>query len=1372
MRYGYPVTAIPANPNCARYIRSTTTMGPTISPRPRSLLLALLGIASVLLPSLSQAQDAWLPINRQAAILIREGKYAQSLVIAQKGLAVCDTAGATAVFCRSIFWQNMADDFAGLHLYAKAEAAYRRSLAVRQAGLPPTHPLIGDALERLGVFYVRRARWADAEPMLAKAAAVFRASPEASRMLITTLTWLTQTDVKLNKAPEAIAAAKEAVAVADTTHSPEALLMRSNLATALQDAERNDEALAVVSATRATAAFRHASPSLQLQIIATGINAAVQVGQRNTALSLVGRGQKILDAGGPIAESDKVRFLLNTAKAFESSGRLDEAAARLTQLRQVANAPNTLLSPDLQGDIAQQSGRLARDLGHNAESRADFHRVAELYTRAYGADSSMVADALQWEAAAAAAQGDVPAANQLIRSALDILRRAAASPVWWVPADRLASDLAYSAGDFAAAKKYIADAAHRLPLIPAAYAGDRLGIFAQQAQLASTRQEALGEAAQAIGFVDQAAALDPYATQLALVKLAQVYNGWDEPEAALRLLDRARTLPGAPAPTGVVSASILAVQGQTLSTLGKYQQADAACTRAQSLVTQATDKILWSLATECLGDAQLRESRADKAAVTYRSVLSALGPTDTSPLDRIYALEGLGSAEDGLGDYAAALTLLDSAVALAAANKEPTFLGPLGEGLIERGSVLRRLGRYADAEDDLRRALAIMEQLGADDLSKARILNNLGLTLLDRGTPRSAEPLLREALRFRLRAGRADLILESRANLAVLDRALGKLRTAAAELASIAADQQKLGESEKAAYAITLARQSAVAAQLGDTAEAERLGRAAIDIDARRLGPDNPVIANRMLALATLIAQRGDRREAEELRRSALAIIAKAFGKASPVTAKARLALIPDLARRGDGKAIRKILDRCITATEAAYGKNSPMLLGCLTASANEELTTLALTDAARDTDQAIAIESKSVGAANPLVADLLLIRARIDTAENRTDAAFVRIDAADKALGGDVSAIDHIPIALERAALQAGRGEFPAAAATARAALASLPPGSDAAVVNFRIALTDQLTALDIRQGQPDHAVALWRDLIPTVPAWAVPDAMNGLAASLLATGHPDEAAATLAQVLTADQSLHGPQSPEVQAAHAERAIALADAGHLDQGDKEASLIGAGNDWRTELLRITTRYQLSLRHGDMVEAAVYQTRIVALMTARFGTQSPALLTEIVNLARLDLLIGRDKAARALLGQAEPMAAIVPNRAAIALAELRAEIAQAAGDKAGTELQLRRAAKLAAGPFGSMSSEGGALAELGQFYLNTGRLSDASRELEAARSLCARSTGPRAAITGRIVFLLAVIAEKQGHAYAAAALRAEAQSILGTAHPVVQSPWL
>jgi tetratricopeptide (TPR) repeat protein len=111
--------------------------------------------------------------------------------------------------------------------------------------------------------------------------------------------------------------------------------------------------------------------------------------------------------------------------------------------------------------------------------------------------------------------------------------------------------------------------------------------------------------------------------------------------------------------------------------------------------------------------------------------------------DRAAMLTRAGSGLLGRGDPQGTEAVLKEAADLLAASGDAI---PRGVTMHELGRALRDQGRAAEAEETLRRALALAEEGGDTAVSRGITMDMLGRALLDQGRAAEAEETLRRAL--------------------------------------------------------------------------------------------------------------------------------------------------------------------------------------------------------------------------------------------------------------------------------------------------------------------------------------------------------------------------------------------------------------------------------------------------------------------------------------------------------------------------------------------------------------------------------------------------------------------------------------------------
>ncbi len=177
-----------------------------------------------------------------------------------------------------------------------------------------------------------------------------------------------------------------------------------------------------------------------------------------------------------------------------------------------------------------------------------------------------------------------------------------------------------------------------------------------------------------------------------------------------------------------------------------------------------------------------------------------------------------------------------------------------------------------------RGAQKVRHELGAQPLSRARLMDTIGQTYYKLGLFREARPLLEEALALRRQglAGGSAEVAQSLHHLAVLSQVEHRPEAEAQQWQALAAEQKAHG-SESPDDAAILNSLGSLYASRGELDKAEPLFQRALAIREKAFGPNNPVVADSLHNIAIGRAARGKFAEAEALFRRALAIREAAF---------------------------------------------------------------------------------------------------------------------------------------------------------------------------------------------------------------------------------------------------------------------------------------------------------------------------------------------------------------------------------------------------------------------------------------------------------------------------------------------------------------
>ncbi len=395
--------------------------------------------------------------------------------------------------------------------------------------------------------------------------------------------------------------------------------------------------------------------------------------------------------------------------------------------------------------------------------------------------------------------------------------------------------------------------------------------------------------------------------------------------------------------------------------------ADAA--RAEAVTQQKRAQAQEAEAIRQAAEAKAQEAEAKKhaeiaeAVATFQTEMLAAVDPNQLPRDPV--------TKEPIRDAVTVLQTLRAAVKVLDEGNNALTNQPLVESRVRNtiGMTLQNLGRYDEAEPNLRRSLAIRRAaLPAGHPDIAAGLNNLAGLLLAQNKPAEAEPLFREALAIRratLPAMHPD-IAASLSNLAVLLQARGEfaeaepLRREAVEIwrAALPAGHPFI-VSGLNNLALVLHAQNKFA-------EAEPLYREAMAIDRTANPSGHPDMANAMSHLARLLQDQNRLSEAEPLLREALEIRRRAFP-----AGHMQIALgLSNLARvqHGLGRTVdaRAGWDEAVVILRQGSPNGSPDLARLLWRSGTARLENKDLAAALTELGEAVAMAEKLLPADHP----------------------------------------------------------------------------------------------------------------------------------------------------------------------------------------------------------------------------------------------------------------------------------------------------------------------------------------------------------------------------------------------------------------------
>lgn len=280
----------------------------------------------------------------------------------------------------------------------------------------------------------------------------------------------------------------------------------------------------------------------------------------------------------------------------------------------------------------------------------------------------------------------------------------------------------------------------------------------------------------------------------------------------------------------------------------------------------------------------------------------------------------LGRIHERRGDYAAAVPLLEEAVALARKTVGPS--PQLAQGLNDLGVAYGQRAELAAARTALEEALALRRRLlGAEHPLVAVSESELGRTFFDEGRFAEAEAHFRTALAIRRQAlGSADHeTATSMSDLGLLLRQRGDRAGAEALLREALEVTRAVSGPQHPDTGTALGNLALTVSERGDLAAAEAMFREAVEIGTASLGAEHPDNAGRLANLAFVLRQRGKLSEAAATYDEALRLSRQALGPEHPAVARQEVGLARvelDAARPAVAEAL---LRHALAVQQAAY---------------------------------------------------------------------------------------------------------------------------------------------------------------------------------------------------------------------------------------------------------------------------------------------------------------------------------------------------------------------------------------------------------------------------------------------------------------------
>jgi tetratricopeptide (TPR) repeat protein len=305
------------------------------------------------------------------------------------------------------------------------------------------------------------------------------------------------------------------------------------------------------------------------------------------------------------------------------------------------------------------------------------------------------------------------------------------------------------------------------------------------------------------------------------------------------------------------------------------------------------------------------------------------------------------------------------------------------------GRVQGQLGQFEEAERMLRRALELRRaNQGAGHVDVAKTLTYLSGLIRQRGKGDEAKQLIRDAL------GIQQAALGARhPDVAVTLSTLSELESDAAVseslLRTVLDIQRAAFGMQHAAVATTLANLASERQRRGAFEEGESLLRQSVAIREQVFGPDHPMTATSMNLLANYLQDyRNQPVAAESLYRRSLVILRKQPPRWLPNVSAVLNGLLGVAAKRGDYAQAESLAREALDVQRRVHGPDHPVVADGLGLLAEQLSSQRRYADADTVLREAKGILERTVGPNHQRVARALLALARVRMAEGRlTDA-------------------------------------------------------------------------------------------------------------------------------------------------------------------------------------------------------------------------------------------------------------------------------------------------------------------------------------------------------------------------------------------------
>jgi tetratricopeptide (TPR) repeat protein len=345
-----------------------------------------------------------------------------------------------------------------------------------------------------------------------------------------------------------------------------------------------------------------------------------------------------------------------------------------------------------------------------------------------------------------------------------------------------------------------------------------------------------------------------------------------------------------------IQATLMDTVGTVYMGLGLYKEARPLLDRAVEQRRQfaAADPTVLSASLTHLGELQTLQANFDAGEKSYREAVARESTLPDTPQNRA----ALAKTVHGLGE------------------------------------VLEREGRYADAEQSFRKALALQRQaLGPAHADVARTLQDLAKVIDESGNPKEAIPVMRQALEMQrqLNGSQPDPGLAEAINdLGTLLYESGDYDAAEKLYGEAIAMKHRLLGEKHPEIAMTLVNLARVLQNKGDLARAEAKYREALLMQRQTLGDVHPDVANTLNNIAFVQYDRGDKQTAVATERESLRVYQQLFTGDHPDVARIENRIGFWLTQDGQYAEADRDLQDALAMRRRLFGDQHPDVAGSL----------------------------------------------------------------------------------------------------------------------------------------------------------------------------------------------------------------------------------------------------------------------------------------------------------------------------------------------------------------------------------------------------------------------------------------------------------